>query len=126
MPLQARRVGSEMGTALAVLAMYFLLLLAPWHQASALQHDLSELGYASSWSLDICTHADDGGGQEPAHLKCPIASSGKFDFLNATRGTLAVDGPRVCEAIANAISSASLRVVSYRRPGQPRAPPVVA
>ena len=48
MPLGARRIAGETGTAFAVLAMYFLLLLAPWHQASALQHDLAKLGYASS------------------------------------------------------------------------------
>ena len=44
MPIRSRHIAREMGTALAVLAVYVLVLLAPLHQAAGLQRDLSQLG----------------------------------------------------------------------------------
>ena len=56
----------ETGTALAVLALYALMLLLPLHQAAAQQRDLNALGYStlSSWSVCALLATDEHG--EPA------------------------------------------------------------
>jgi hypothetical protein len=119
----ARDIVRDMGTAAAVLALYLLLLLAPWHQAAALQHDLADFGYAAVASVDICGDlaADTDGGATP--LKCPIAGIGKFDFAGIVPNLLALDLPRRVEAMTYTV--APLAASPARRAGaqQPRAPP---
>lgn len=53
MPFRIRTILREAATAVAVLALYVLVLLAPLHQAAGLQRDLNALGYTSldTWSI---------------------------------------------------------------------------
>lgn len=120
-----RSIGREVGTALAVLAMYLLLILAPWHQASGLQHDLSELGYASLAAVDICgatdATGDDGGSAE---LKCHIAGIGKFDALVFAPVNVAVRLSPVAEPVVYAYDTEAPGLSVSPHVGQARAPPV--
>ena len=81
MSIRPRHIAKEMGTALAVLAVYVLVLLAPLHQAAGLQRDLSQLGYESQWSWSVCTSVSQAGDPDtPTAIKCPMASAAKFDL----------------------------------------------
>ena len=78
-----RTMSREIGTALAVLAIYLLTVLAPIHQARASQLAFEELGYAttqSSWVL--CTPAGTiGQDQDITVSKCPAAGVGKDEMV---------------------------------------------
>jgi hypothetical protein len=82
MHLSAHRLVREVGTALAVLALYVLTLLLPMHQAAALQRDLDQLGYTSMVSWSVCgpLHVGKDNSQTPTAVKCPAAGIGKFEF----------------------------------------------
>jgi hypothetical protein len=66
MPFRSRSVGRELSAALAVLAIYALVLLAPLHQAAGLQQDLAERGYGSADSWSVCTAVTPDGQSELA------------------------------------------------------------
>jgi hypothetical protein len=74
-----RSIAREIGTALAVLAVYLLMLMAPLHQARASQLAFDAIGYANlnpDWS--ICSMLPDGApdpGAPPA--ECPLAGLAK-------------------------------------------------
>lgn len=76
-------IGREIGTALAVLAIYLLTVLAPMQLARASQLDFQALGYTtpqSSWVL--CSSADAGGADTNiAVAKCPATGVGKSDLV---------------------------------------------
>lgn len=120
-----RSIGREVGTALAVLAMYLLLILAPWHQASGLQHDLSELGYASLAAVDICgatdATGDDGGSAE---LKCHVAGVGKFDSLVFEPCCIALRPQPMVQRVIYAYEIVAAHPSVSPHTGQARAPPV--
>lgn len=124
MQLGLRSIVKEVGAALAVLAMYSLLLLAPWHQASALQHDLAELGYATVGVVDICGPAADGGDERPAELKCHVAGIGKFDLAVLEPTGVEPLPPRNAEAIVYGIDYVASYASLAPHFGQARAPPV--
>lgn len=100
MNLGTRVVAREVGTALAVLAMYALLLLVPWHQSGALQRDLAKLGYATVGTVDICSPAnlksDDG--QQSDALKCHIFGADKFDLAFIEPVSIVLPASRVSQA----------------------------
>lgn len=123
MQLGLRTVVREAGTALAVLAMYALLLLAPWHQASALQHDLADLGYATIGTVDICAPALDQD-EQPDELECPIAGIGKSDFVLPAPGAIVLPPPHVAAAVDFAFGIDLPRSAIPAHVGQARAPPV--
>ncbi|HEV7346416.1 MAG TPA: hypothetical protein VGN60_12380 [Devosia sp.] len=121
---RSRSIAREIGTALAVLAIYLLTLLAPLHHARASQLDFDRLGYAapqSGWVL--CTSGgllDQDGGERVA--KCPAAGPGNaaldppvFDLL-PVRHDRALAAPRLAFAPALLPRMAA-------PPGGPRAPP---
>ena len=83
----ARTALRETGTALAVLALYALMLLLPLHQAAAQQRDLNALGYStlSSWSVCALLATDEHGKPaEAAAVNCPALGVAKhFAVLDA-------------------------------------------
>lgn len=88
-----RNMTREIGTALAVLAIYLLTVLAPLHQARASQLAFEELGYStlgSGWTL--CTPAG-AVGQDPDApiVKCPATGVGKNEIVPPSLAMLAVD-----------------------------------
>lgn len=122
-----RTIGREIGTALAVLAIYLLTLLAPMHQARASQLAFEQLGYStvvSGWAL--CTSGTAGDQQgEIAVAKCPAAGIGKNDLLLPTPAA----GPAGIDTVA--LTSPLPPVAQHflpdptAPPSGPRAPPVV-
>lgn len=128
MAIGAKRIVREVGTAVAVLAMYALLLLAPWHQSSALQHDLAELGYASTASIDICGSpiVDGDQDQHSEALKCPIAGIGKFEFTFVEPPSLALPSVTIVPAVVYPINEFVGHSSLAPHVGQARAPPVTA
>lgn len=73
----------EIGTALAVLAIYVLTLLLPLHQAAAQQRDLSDLGYATLSSWSVCAQLaqdEQGAPREAAALSCPALGIAKHQL----------------------------------------------
>jgi hypothetical protein len=122
---QTRSIGREIGTALAVLAIYLLTMLSPLHHARASQLVFEQLGYATtqtSWVL--CTPAGINGPDRDAPIaKCPATGVGKaeltlpvFDAL-AVRHDVALAAPRPASTPVF-----PLRAVAPS--GGPRAPPV--
>src|SRR5690606_26974075 len=104
MRVGAHSIARDVGTAVAVLAMYLLMLLAPWHQAAALQHDLAALGYASAATIDICTGLASDGDDGNTGFRCPMAGIGKFEFAGIEPGTIVLDLPRIAGDVTYAFA----------------------
>lgn len=120
-----RSIGKEVGTAFAVLAMYLLLILAPWHQASALQHELSGLGYASLAAVDICGATDAAGDEQgSSELKCHVAGIGKFDALVFEPGSIVLRPRPAAQPVVYGFDAQASRPSISPHVGQARAPPV--
>lgn len=74
-----RQIGAETVRALALLAMYALVLLAPLHQAAATQRDFAKAGYETVASWSVCAPlAEDADGENTvAVVKCPAQGISK-------------------------------------------------
>ncbi len=127
MPLSVKQMTREFGAAFAVLAIYVLVLLAPLHQAAALQRDLGKLGFETVASWSICTplaQDQDGDPTAPPVVKCPAAGIAKHDFL----AVLPADGPFDARVFTDApYADRTVSAVYTPIPahfGQSRAPPV--
>lgn len=122
-----RSMSRELGTALAVLAIYVLTLLVPLHQARASQLQFDQLGYAgpvSSWVN--CLAAEPVGSDHDAPLvaKCPAAGLGQNGLLSGPVGV--VEPVRVALLVLPAGPSADGFVPATRAsPHGPRAPPIL-
>lgn len=121
-----RTIGREIGTALAVLAIYMLTLLAPLHQARASQLVFEELGYTTlvtSWVL--CTpDGAIGEDRDVSVAKCPAAGIGKYELVLPNLDVLPAGLDPV--AFANLLPSVdqAFRPTPTAPPSGPRAPPV--
>lgn len=120
-----RHMSREIGTALAVLAIYLLTLLAPMHHARASQLGFAELGYATieaSWVL--CTPAGvDAPDSDVTIAKCPATGVGKTDLTPPASSVLPVHD-RVALAAPLLAPAQSFIPAILTAPGGPRAPPV--
>ncbi len=129
MTISAGKIVREIGTALAVLAIYVLTMLAPLHQAAGLQRDLAALGYDAIGVWSVCaplTETDGTDGKGTLQIKCPAAGIGKNDLAAILPtpivfGLLPASGPVV---FSLDFKTALIRPVEH--PRQPRAPPVQA
>ena len=126
MQVQSRIIVREVGAAVAVLAIYLLVLLAPWHQASALQHDLAELGYASAATLDICGPAEKHGEDRSAEFTCHVAGIDKFEFAAIIPPAPTFLAPRAAKGTVRPAEPVLALAVRVTRVGEARAPPVKA
>lgn len=126
MQFGARRIAREIGAAFAVLAMYALLLLAPWHQSNALQHDLAKLGYATLATVDLCAPVNPDGDTEhdPDAFKCHVAGVGKFDLAVLEPAAIAIPVPRTAQAVLFPAGNPGAHAAVAPHIGQARAPPV--
>ena len=87
---RTRSIGREIGTALAVLGLYLLTILAPLHQARASQLELDALGFsnlATGWVICSAAAQDDQG-QPGTIAKCPAAGIGKTSPLDPDLGVI--------------------------------------
>lgn len=126
MAMSQRGMFREVGTAVAVLAIYVLTLLLPVHQAAGLQRDLSRLGFdtAATWSVCAGLAEDaDGDTSAPQASKCPAASLGK-SMLGAAPTPTPLLPPDVALPVVYRFAVAPPHAALFERQGQPRAPPV--
>lgn len=118
-------IGREIGTALAVLAIYLLTVLSPLHHARASQLAFQELGYAmaqSSWVL--CTPGGtDGEDRDTPVAKCPATGVGKAELALPVMDAMAVRHD-VALAAPLLTESPVFLLRSVAPSGGPRAPPV--
>ena len=87
---RTRSISREIGTALAVLGLYLLTILAPLHQARASQLELDALGFsnlATGWVICSAAAQDDQG-QSGTIAKCPAAGIGKTSSLDPDLGII--------------------------------------
>lgn len=115
----------EIGTALAVAAIWLLSLLAPLHHASNLGRDLAARGYepAALWSLCDPTGSA-AKGEQQAVFVCPAQGIGKSDVLLPTVETApAVFLPILALLLIGAWRRPGLALAPYRLP-RARAPPL--
>tara|TARA_R110002020_G_scaffold82630_5_gene204971 strand:+ start:1867 stop:2250 length:384 start_codon:yes stop_codon:yes gene_type:complete len=122
---QRRSMSREIGTALAVLAIYLLTILAPLHEARASQLAFEELGYSTlttGWVL--CTSLEDGGGDsDNAVSKCPVSGVGKPMAVAPGLAGVALDLHAPGLASPRLLTSAAVRPASIAPPSGPRGPP---
>jgi hypothetical protein len=126
MPKSMRHIGREIGAAIAVLALYMLVLLAPLHQSSGLQRELALLGFESSASWSVCTSVADpgrGNNETPTAAKCPLTGVGKTQFVAVLPPVAQAPLVRRADPLhfeANVLAGPA-RPMAH--PGQPRGPP---
>ena len=122
-----RTMSREIGTALAVLAIYLLTVLAPIHQARASQLAFEELGYAttqSSWVL--CTPSGTTGqDQDIAVSKSPAAGVGKDELVLPVLEAMPAGHDRLALAAPLALTAPTVLPRPVAPPAGPRAPPVL-
>lgn len=124
MPFRRRNIARELSTAIAVLALYVLVLLAPLHQAAGLQRDLSDLGYATADSWSICAPLVEGqNSQQSAVVKCAAAGIGKHDLALAAPVPLTAAVVRIAAPVAYPLAQHFILPTPHHLSGQPRAPP---
>lgn len=124
MPVRSRAYFREIGSAVAVLAIYLLVLLAPLHQAAGLQREFSALGYVSIDTTSVCAAlAQDENGQPAA--KCAAAGIGKNEIAAVEPVVLAVDGQRVATVVSYQLRTEPVSSTLQHHPGRPRAPPAL-
>lgn len=127
MPFRSRSIAREVGTAVAVLAIYLLVLLLPLHQAAGLQRDLGKIGYVTTaWSICTPIAQTGDGGNTPTAVKCPAAGIAKFELASVVPAPAEIGIIRVAAAVAYPGFAGIGPSARPNHFGQPRAPPVMA
>lgn len=129
MGISARTMTREIGTALAVLAIYVLTLLMPLHQAAAQQRDLNALGYSTIDAWSVCTQLaqdDDGQPNEAAALSCPAVGVAKHQMAAVLPPPLGIAPIIIVERVFYPTTPNPLSHLPPDHVGQSRAPPVSA
>lgn len=121
-----RLIAREAGTALAVIAVYILVLLLPLHQAAALQRDLSALGYETVGTWSICQQSAPAGSHEvPTAVKCPAAGVAKQQLAAILPASIGVEAPIEAGCTGHPAPGAGMHAWGglAGNPRQTRAPP---
>jgi hypothetical protein len=129
MGISARTVTREIGTALAVLAIYVLTLLLPLHQAAAQQRDLEALGYSTLESWSVCqplAEDEQGDPKQDALVKCPAAGISKNPVGLSAPPAIPVALDLLSEPSHYPPTIAATPLSPPDHVGQSRAPPVLA
>lgn len=127
MQINKRRYAREIGTALAVLAIYVLTLLLPLHQAAGLQRDLDAMGFATLESWSVCQPLvvdEHGKPDEATAVNCPAAGVAKQELAAALPPVLVIEPPTTADAIVYADLEQGTQKLLPDHIGQSRAPPV--
>jgi len=120
-----RSIGREIGTALAVLAIYLLTILAPLHEARASQLAFEDLGYSTlttGWVLCAAAY-DAGGDSDNAVSKCPVSGVGKPAALAPSLDTVLLDLHAPLLAAPRPLALATTLPATITPPSGPRGPP---
>ncbi|MDD2867364.1 hypothetical protein [Neomegalonema sp.] len=82
----------EVGSALAVLAVWALTLLAPLHQTSSLMRELAARGHEAAVVWTLCNPADaDPGDPDQAAVVCPLQGIGKLGLIPPMTGIAEIE-----------------------------------
>jgi hypothetical protein len=123
--IQTRSIGREIGTALAVLAIYLLTLLTPLHHARASQLAFEQAGYTTitaSWVTCTAGSLGDTDRSEPV-AKCPVTGVAKSDLIAPVPG-VAPAGFALLARVSGLPPQAPVIIAAASAPpGGPRAPP---
>ncbi|MBU1304385.1 MAG: hypothetical protein KKF33_02545 [Alphaproteobacteria bacterium] len=115
----------QIGTALAVLAIYLLTILAPMHQARASQLAFEALGYStiqSGWAL--CASSENTGHDGDVSLaKCPAAGIGKPAAIAPGLNMVALDNRAPLNMAQVLPPAGSIVPAIVAPPSGPRGPP---
>ena len=125
MPFRSRNIARETVAAIAVMAIYILVLLAPLHQAAGLERDLARLGYTSldSWSICSSLAPQNENGKPPAVAKCAASSVGKNELTTIEPSVVDLGIVQASTLIRYALTPETIETAWHRSSGQPRAPP---
>ncbi|HTM79031.1 MAG TPA: hypothetical protein VL133_15575 [Devosia sp.] len=124
-----RHMIREIGTAFAVLALYLLTILAPLHQARAIQLDFAALGYQTTetgWVLCSAeTERSEGNGLIG---KCPAAGIAKQQLAGPppVAGFVAPALAMAMAAVTYPVALHHLVEPRFNASAPPRAPPALA
>ncbi|WEK03602.1 MAG: hypothetical protein P0Y65_15575 [Candidatus Devosia phytovorans] len=125
--LTTRNIGKEIGTALAVLAIYLLTMLMPLHQARASQLAFEELGYSTTtvgWVL--CTPGlSTGEDSDITVAKCPATGIGKHELTLPALDRLPLGLDRIALAAAPVLVVPAFLPAPSAPPSGSRAPPAL-
>ena len=122
---QRRNIGREIGTALAVLAIYLLTVLAPLHHARASQLAFEELGYSTlqtGWVLCASAEGSDRDSDNPVS-KCPVSGVGKPAAVAPGLDLVLLDRGARRRAAPHPLALATVRPAGIAPPSGPRGPP---
>ncbi|MEO9298874.1 hypothetical protein [Devosia alba] len=124
-----RSISSEIGTALAVLAIYLLTLLAPLHEARASQLAFEKLGYStlqSGWVLcsSLSTSDSDPDSETPVS-KCPVTGVGKSALVGPALDAVVLDLGAIMLAAPRPVARVTVRPATIAPPSGPRGPPAL-
>lgn len=115
----------DAGVALALLAIYILVLLSPLHQAAGLQRELEALGFRSLDTWSICgqlAKVDDE--DSVAVVKCAASGIGKNEVADLAAPPVLLRFFRLAAPAHYWRRTALVRTQIPRFAGQPRAPPM--
>lgn len=123
--ITTRTIGKEIGTALAVLAIYLLTMLSPMHQARASQLAFQELGYTTTATGWVLCALDGATGQDSdvSVAKCPAAAIGKTPLPAPDLNMLPAGLGIAALALALPLYAPALLPLPTAPPAGPRAPP---
>lgn len=123
-----RAFSTEIGTALAVLALYLLTILAPLHEARASQLAFKQLGYTTlqtGWVLCSSTQSS-GSDSDRAVSKCPLAGVGKPAAIAPGLDAVALDLRANLLAALRPLAMTVIVPAVIAPPSGPRGPPARA
>lgn len=118
----------QIGTALAVLALYLLTVLSPMHQARATQLAFEAAGYSTTepgWALCSQTGTTDHDGDVNL-AKCPAAGIGKPVAVSPGLSAMVLDARTPLALAALPWRGPAMLPAAAAPPGGPRGPPTLA
>lgn len=121
-------IARQIGTALAVLALYLLTVLSPMHQARASQLAFEAVGYSTTepgWAL--CSQTGTGDQDGDVNLaKCPAAGIGKPVAVSPGLNAFVLDTRTPLVLAALPWRGPAMLPGAAAPPGGPRGPPTRA
>jgi len=123
-----RAISKEIGTALAVLALYLLTILAPLHEARASQLAFEDLGYTTlqtGWVLCSSTSSTGSDSDSPVS-KCPLAGVGKPAAIAPGLDAVALGLRATVLAALRPLAMTVIIPAAIAPPSGPRGPPALA
>jgi hypothetical protein len=123
----ARSFSREIGTALAVLAVYLFTILAPLHEARASQLAFEELGFSTTqtgWVLcnSLETNGQDG---DVSLTKCPVTGIGKPAAVAPTSTALVLEQRPARLTALRPFATQTPTPAIIAAPSGPRGPPAL-